>query len=205
MIVRGERLNGITHLVGTLLAIAGAVVIVAVAAKHHDPFRVGGCAVFGGSLVLLYFASTTYHCAWGRAKQVFQKLDHAAIYLLIAGTYTPYALVTLRGGWGWTLFGLIWALAVVGIAQELLRGGSRRASLAIYLVMGWLALIALRPLSSALGARGMAWLVSGGVTYTVGVLFYVLDGRMRYAHGIWHVFVLGGSSCHFFGILRAVA
>lgn len=206
MLLRGERLNGFTHLVGALLSVAGLVLLVVVAAARHDPFRVVACAVFGASLILLYCASTAYHTAWGRPKRVLQKIDHAAIYLLIAGTYTPYTLVTLRGGWGWTMFGLTWALAAVGIAQELwIARGARRASLVIYLVMGWLALIALGPLSARLGAVGLGWLFAGGLAYTGGVAFYVLDGRLRHAHGIWHLFVLGGSACHFVGVWRAVA
>lgn len=206
MVIRGERLNGFTHLAGALASIAGLVWLVVLATARHDPFRVVGCAVFGASLILLYAASTTYHTVWGRPKRFFQKIDHAAIYLLIAGTYTPYTLVTLHGGWRWSLFGLSWTLAAIGIAQELWLGRrAKRVSVLLYLGMGWLVVIALGPLSARLGSVGLVWLLAGGLAYTGGVAFYLLDGRMRHAHAIWHLFVLGGSTCHFFGILRAVA
>lgn len=206
MVLRGERLNGLSHLVGTLLAIAGLVALVVVTAARHDPRCTVASALFGASLVLLYLSSTAYHSAWGRPKRILQKVDHAAIYVLIAGTYTPYTLIALHGAWGWTLFGLSWGLAAVGIVQELVFTGraSRRVSLALYLTMGWLIVIAIGPLSARLGSSGVAWLLAGGVTYTVGVIFYVAEGRLRHAHGIWHLFVLGGSTFHYFGVLMTV-
>jgi len=202
----GERFNGYTHLCGALLATAGAVVLVVLASLKGDPWRITAFAVYGASLVLLYTASTLYHSTRGRAKAIFRKIDHAAIYLLIAGTYTPFALVTLNGTWGWTLFGMVWGLAAVGIAQELLFArGSRALSLVIYLVMGWSAIAAVVPLVESLGWTGLAWLAAGGVIYTVGIVFYVFDKKVRHFHGIWHLFVLGGSAVHYTAVLLFVA
>jgi len=202
----GERFNGYSHLAGAILATAAAVTLVTLGALTADPRRVVGFAVYGASLVLLYVVSTLYHGLRGRAKDVFRKLDHCAIYLLIAGTYTPFALVTLAGPWGWSLFGVTWGLAALGIAQECwLARGARLGSLAIYVVMGWLALVAIVPLHAALGAGGMAWVVGGGLVYTAGIVFYVYDERVRHFHGIWHCFVLGGSGAHFMAIAAFVA
>lgn len=202
----GERFNGYSHLAGSMLALAGAAVLISLAALRGDPWRIVSFCVYGGTLCLLYLNSTLYHSTRGRAKRVFRKLDHLSIYLLIAGTYTPFALVTLNGAWGWTLFGAIWALAAVGIVQELwIARGARLASLAIYLLMGWLALVALVPLAQALGWSGLAWLVAGGLVYTGGVVFYLFDERFRHWHGIWHLFVLGGSAVHYAAIVMFVA
>ena len=202
----GERLNSITQLVGAALAFAGVVVLVVVAAQQGDPWKIVSFSVYGATLFLLYAASTLYHSLRGRAKEVFRKLDHLAIYLLIAGTYTPFMLVTLRGRWGWTLFGVIWGLAIVGMVQECLpQRRTRMLSLVIYFLMGWLVLVALGPLWKALPSMGLAWLVAGGLFYTVGVIFYVLDEKLRHAHGIWHLFVLAGSASHYFAILYYVA
>jgi len=157
-------------------------------------------------LVALYVASTLYHSVRGRAKSLLQKFDHCSIYLLIAGSYTPFALVSLRGPWGWSLLAAVWTLAVVGIAQEIwFAKGARVLSLVIYLLMGWLAVVAVMPLWEALTPSGFAWLVAGGLFYTVGIIFYVADQRIRHGHGVWHLFVLGGSSCHFFTVLFFVA
>ena len=202
----GERFNGYTHLGGALLATAGAAVLIVLASLKGDPWRISAFAVYGASLVFLYTASTLYHSTRGRAKAVFRKLDHSAIYLLIAGTYTPFALVTLNGPWGWTLFGLVWGLAVVGIAQELLFArGARVPSLVIYLVMGWSAIAAAVPLVESLGWTGLAWVAAGGVIYTAGIVFYVFDEKVRHFHGIWHLFVMGGSAIHYAAVLRFVA
>ena len=171
-----------------------------------DPWRMASFAVYGATLVLLYLFSTLYHSVRGRAKGVLRKLDHCAIYLLIAGTYTPFALVTLRGAWGWSIFGAVWGLAVVGIVQECwLARGARPVSLAIYLVMGWLALVAFVPLLDALQWRGMLWVAAGGLVYTAGIAFYLLDERVPHFHGIWHLFVLGGSATHFSAVVALVA
>ena len=160
----GERFNGYTHLCGTVLALAGATVLVVLAALKADPWRIVSFAVYGGTLCLLYLASTLYHSTRGRTKRVFRKLDHCAIYLLIAGTYTPFALVTLNGPWGWTLFATVWGLAVLGVVQEIwLARGARLTSLTIYLLMGWLALVAIVPLLEALPRNGLAWLAAGGL------------------------------------------
>ena len=198
----GEKLNAWTHLVGALLAVAGTAVLVVQAASTGDAWKVAGVAIYGATLILLYSASTLYHSLRGRAKDVLRKLDHHGIYLLIAGSYTPFCLVSLHGTWGWSLLGIIWMLALFGVLQESRpNGGERRLSMAIYIVMGWAALAALVPLRAALGADGFAWLATGGLVYTLGIVFYALDARLRHAHGIWHLFVIGGSAVHYFTIL----
>ncbi len=197
----GERLNSLTHLAGTLLATAGTAVLVVLAARTGDAWKIVGCSAYGAALCMLYGASTLYHSVRGHWKSVLRKLDHCAIYVLIAGTYTPFALVTLRGPWGWTLFGLAWALAALGIAQEFVFGkGRRRLSILIYVVMGWMGAAAMGPLIEGLGAAGLAWLLGGGLLYTGGIAFYALDERVRHFHGVWHLFVLGGSAAHFIAI-----
>ena len=202
----GERLNSYTHLAGTLLAAVGAPLLLVLAARSGDAWKIVGCSIYGATLFLLFGTSTLYHSAHGRAKVILRKLDHCSIYLLIAGTYTPFALVTLRGAWGWTLFGLAWGLAAIGIAQEFVFGkGARRLSIVIYIVMGWMAVAALRPLAAGLGAPGLTWLLAGGLLYTGGIVFYLLDERVRHFHGVWHLFVLGGSAAHFTAIALYVA
>ena len=202
----GERFNGYSHLAGTVLALAGATILVVGAALKADPWRIVGFSVYGATLILLFLASTLYHSTRGRAKSFFRKLDHCAIYLLIAGTYTPFALVTLNGPWGWTLLGAVWGLAVVGIAQECcLARGARVTSLLIYLMMGWLAIIALAPLVEKLSWTAFAWLLGGGLVYTAGIAFYLYDERVRHFHGVWHLFVLGGSAAHYTAIAAFVA
>lgn len=197
----GERLNSFTHLAGTVLAAVGAPVLMVLAARSGDVWKIVGSSTYGAALFLLFGASTLYHSVHGRAKTILRKLDHCSIYALIAGTYTPFALVTLRGPWGWTLFGLAWGLAALGIAQEFVFGkGARRLSIAIYVVMGWMGVAALRPLAESLGTPGLAWLLAGGLLYTGGIIFYVLDERVRHFHGVWHLFVLGGSAAHFIAI-----
>lgn len=202
----GERFNSISHLVGAGLAVLGSVLLVVIAARLGDPWKIVSFSIYGVMLVALYVASTLYHSVRGRAKTILQKFDHCSIYLLIAGSYTPFALVSLRGPWGWSLLGAVWTLAVVGILQEIwFAKGARVLSLVIYLLMGWLALVAVLPLWEALTPRGFAWLAAGGMLYTVGIIFYVADQRIRHGHGVWHLFVLGGSSCHFFTVLFFVA
>ncbi len=204
---KGEKFNSISHLVGAMLAAAGLVALVAIAVQQGDPWKIVSFSVYGTSLLLLFVFSTLYHSLRGKAKTVFRKLDHHAIYVLIAGTYTPFALVTLRAGWGWSLLGVIWGLAILGIALDFRpRTGPRILPVVIYLVMGWLALIALHPLLQALPVTGVAWLVVGGLFFTVGIVFYATDNsRLRHAHGIWHVFVLTGSASHYLAILFYVA
>jgi len=201
----GERFNSITHLVGAALALAGLVVLVVFASLKGDLWKIVSFSIYGGSLFLLYTLSTLYHSLRGRAKQIFMKLDHVAIYLLIAGTYTPLTLVTLRGPWGWSLFGIVWGLAIIGIVVDALhRQGSRSVQMVIYLLMGWLILVALYPLVRAIPTGGLALLVLGGLFYTVGIVFYALDDRIKHAHGIWHLFVLAGSIAHFLAMLLYV-
>ncbi|HSQ78677.1 MAG TPA: hemolysin III family protein [Nitrospirota bacterium] len=202
---RGERINSITHLVGACLSLAGLVVLVVFAGRQGDPWKIVSFSIYGVTLFALYLFSTLYHSVRGASKKVFQKIDHSAIYLLIAGSYTPFALVTLRGAWGWSIFGVIWGLALFGIIQDtVLAQGRRILSVVIYLLMGWLALAAIRPLTRALPGAGMVWLVAGGVFYTIGVLFYALDKKVSFGHEIFHLFVLAGSACHYFTILLYV-
>ena len=202
----GERLNGVTHLMGTALAAAGAAVLVVLAARQGDSWKIVSFSIYGAMLFALYTLSTLYHSTRGRAKNVFRKLDHCSIYLLIAGTYTPFTLVTLRGTWGWSLFGVVWGLAALGIAQEAwLAKGARILSLIIYVLMGWLGVIAVKPLVAALTPAGFAWLAAGGLLYTGGIIFYALDEKLRHGHGVWHLFVLAGSASHYFAILLYVA
>ncbi len=202
----GERFNGYSHLAGALLALTGAIVLIVAGALQQDAWKIVSFAVYGTSLVLLYGCSTVYHSTRGRLKSFFRRLDHNAIYLLIAGTYTPFALVSLRGPWGWSLFGIVWGLALLGIIQEFRpRKRTRALSLIIYVVMGWIALVALFPLIEALTPAGFSWLVAGGVVYTAGIVFYAYDDRFTHWHGIWHLFVIGGSATHYFTILLYVA
>jgi hemolysin III len=201
----GEKFNSITHLAGAALALAGAVVHIVFAAQLGDPWKIVSVSIYGAMLLVLYATSTIYHSVRGRAKDVLRKLDHCSIYLLIAGSYTPFTLVSLRGAWGWSLFGTIWGLAVLGIVQEVwLARGARIWSLAIYVLMGWLALVAVMPLVSALTWAGFAWLAAGGLLYTIGIIFYATDHKLRHGHGIWHLFVLAGSVCHYFSVLLYV-
>ena len=202
----GERFNSITHMVGTAMATIGTVVLICLAARMGDPWKITSFAIYGATLLILYAVSTLYHSVRGRSKGVLRKLDHCAIYLLIAGTYTPFTLVTLRGSLGWTLFGVVWGLAVIGLIQEAwLAHGARIPSLVIYLLMGWAAVVAVVPLSEALTAGGLAWLIAGGLLYTGGIVFYLLDEKYRHAHGIWHLFVMAGSSSHYLAVMLYVA
>jgi hemolysin III len=202
----GEKFNAVSHLLGAVLALAGTVVLVVLAALGGDPWKVVGVSIYGASLVLMYSSSTLYHSVrGGRAKDFLRKMDHQSIYLLIAGSYTPFCLVTLRGPWGWSLLGVVWGLAVAGSLQDLRpRNDARILSVVIYLLMGWAAVVALVPMVNALGRAGFAWVASGGVFYTVGIVFYALDARLKHAHGIWHLFVLAGSAAHFIAILMYV-
>jgi hemolysin III len=201
----GEKFNALTHLVGAVLALAGTVMLIVLAALDGDPWKVVGVSIYGATLVLLYSSSTLYHSLRGRAKNIFRELDHHSIYLLIAGSYTPFCLVTLRGPWGWSLFGLVWGLAVLGRLLELRpQHGGRILPVVIYVMMGWVALVALAPLLQALGLAGFAWVATGGVFYTIGIVFYALDTRLAHAHGIWHLFVIAGSTTHYVAVLRYV-
>jgi len=202
----GERLNSISHLLGAGLSIAALVILLVSAGPLDHVWKLVSFSIYGGTLIFLYTSSTLYHSLRGKAKLVFQRFDHIGIYLLIAGTYTPFELITLRGPWGWTLFGITWGLAVIGIIQELWIGKRTRLfSMLIYLVMGWMIVIAIKPQLAALPAAGTGWLVGGGLAYTVGIIFYVIDTRWHLAHGVWHLFVLAGSFAHYWCVLRYVA
>lgn len=202
----GERFNSISHTVGAILAAVSGICLIVLAARDGDPWKIVSFSVYAAMLLILYLTSTLYHSLRGAAKEVLRRLDHCAIYLLIAGSYTPFTLVTLRGAWGWWMFGAVWTLALFGIVQEIWWArGARILSLLIYLMMGWLALIGIKPLIAALGWGGFAWLAAGGLFYTVGIAFYATDHKLRHGHGIWHLFVLGGSICHYFAVLLYVA
>ncbi len=199
----GEELaNSLSHGVGFICAVAATPILIIGAVNRGSAADVVGSSVFGATMVLLYLASTWYHAApVSRFRDRLQRLDHAAIYLLIAGTYTPFTLGVLSGVWGWTLFGLVWGAAAVGMCEKLIAGVRYpRLSTAVYVIMGWLVLIAIRPLLLNMPPQGIRWLVAGGVSYSAGVVFYSAR-RLPYSHFIWHLFVLAGSTCHFFAVL----
>ncbi len=201
----GEKFNAWTHLVGAVLAAAGSIWLLVMASLDGSPQKIISVAIYGVTLVLLYSVSTVYHSVRGRSKVIMQKFDHLSIYLLIAGSYTPFCLVTLHGPWGWSLFGIVWGMAVIGMLQEIKpRSEARILSIVIYAVMGWIVLVAVNPLLAALGTAGFIWLATGGVMYTVGIIFFALDHRLRHAHGIWHLFVIAGSLLHFVAIAHYV-
>lgn len=199
-----EVANSITHGLGLILSVAGLTVLVVLAALRGTAWHIVACSIYGTTLVLLYLSSTLYHAIQApRAKRVFRIFDHAAIYLLIAGTYTPFLLVTLRGPLGWTLFGLQWGMAVCGVVfKSLTKGGYEIASTAVYALMGWMGLLAMRTMYSSLQLQGVLWIVAGGLFYTIGIVFFALN--KRYCHTIWHLFVLAGSICHFYAVLRYI-
>lgn len=206
VVARGEIFNSVTHLVGSIFALAGLIALVVVAWRSRDPWKIGSFTVYGVALVELYLVSTLYHAVKGRAKRIFRRLDHTSIYVLIAGTYTPFALVALRERWGIPLFVTVWLLALLGIAQEfLVRRRIRALSVSLYLGMGWLAVAFFVPLRQAIGTTGMVWLASGGILYTTGVCFYLVDEKYAHSHGIFHLFVLAGSILHFLVVLFFVA
>ncbi|MDQ6885987.1 MAG: hemolysin III family protein [Gemmatimonadota bacterium] len=199
----GEEIgSSITHGAGLVGSIIALPFLVLAALPWHDPWRLAGAAIFGTTLILLYGASTIYHALPpSRAKNVFRVLDHSAIYLLIAGTYTPFTIGALRGRLGWGLLAMIWTLAALGICFKTTLGFRYpHVSTGVYVVMGWLIIVAIRPLAAHVGAAGIAWLIGGGLSYTAGVLFYAWE-RLRYGHMVWHLFVAAGSLCHFFAVL----
>lgn len=205
----GEKLNSISHLVGAALALVGLGALLTVAVQSRDPWIVSSFGVFGLTLVLLYTMSTLYHSFHPpRLKQLFRILDHVSIYLLIAGTYTPYMLVSLRDGNGYLILAIIWLLALAGILSEVLLSGRavKIGQMLIYLGMGWACSFDFQSLKSQLPEAGLWWLTAGGIAYTAGVVFYILDkmNRLRHAHGIWHLFVLAGSACHFVSVIGYV-
>lgn len=197
-----EVLHAVTHGVGVVLSILGLSWMLYLSVGAEDPWRIVASSIYGATLITLFLASTVYHSMYAsRHREIFKLLDHCAIYLLIAGTYTPFLLVAMRSNTGWWLFGTVWALATAGIIKKLwFRHRFPRIALASYLAMGWLAVVAAPQLAEAIGANGMAWLVAGGVLYTVGAVFYVAR-KVPFNHTVWHVFVLGGGLCHFLGIV----
>jgi len=199
----GEEIaNSLSHGVGLALAIAAAPILIIGAARYGTAWNMIGVSVFAASMVMLYLASTLYHAlTHGGAKRVFRMLDHGAIFLLIAGTYTPFTLGIMRGPWGWTLFGIIWTLAAVGLTMKIVFGARYSwLSVVLYLIMGWLVVIAAPQVLRVMPLSGLAWLAAGGIAYTAGVGFYAAH-RVRYAHFAWHLFVLAGTFCHFFAVL----
>ncbi len=202
---REELTNALTHGLGVVLSVAGLVLMVVYSALNGDAWHVTSTAIFGGSLIALYTASTLYHSfRSAELKQLLRKFDHAAIFLLIAGSYTPFLLVTLRGPWGWSLFGVVWSLAVVGVGLKFwFAGRFRLFSTLIYLGMGWLVIVAIKPMLLALPRAGLIWLVIGGASYSFGTVFY-LAKHLPYHHAIWHLFVLGGSVCHWIAVFYYV-
>jgi hemolysin III len=200
---REELANALTHGVGFVASLVGMPVLVLAAASRGERTAVVGASVFGAALIALYAASTLYHaCSTPSLKQKFRLLDHVAIYVLIAGTYTPFTLGVLRGRWGWTLFGIVWTMAALGILFKVLFGSGAwsRLSTAMYVAMGWMAIFVIKPLVSSLESAGLLLLVGGGLLYTGGVVFYI-DNKRRWTHPVWHLFVLGGSICHYFAVL----
>ena len=201
---RGEEIaNSLSHGLALVAAMIGTPFLILHAVRQGDAGYIVGSSIFAATMLLLYLASTLYHALpHGRAKDVFRVIEHAAIYLLIAGTYTPFTLGVLHGAWGWTLLGLVWGLALAGV---LLKALNRMAhpifSTGLYLLMGWLIVIATQPLSASMPASGLLWLIAGGLAYTLGVIFFALDSRLRYGHFIWHLFVMAGTACHYFAVL----
>ena len=199
----GERFNSITHLVGSILALIGTGVAVTLAAQRGGATRIVAASIYGAMLTLLYLSSTLYHSFRGKPKLVFRVFDHCSIYLLIAGTYTPFTLTVLRGPWGWSLFAIVWTLAILGVIKDVVfRGRYRGVSVALYLTMGWMIVAAFVPLQRALPSPGLALLAAGGIVYTLGIVFFALSKRVAYTHGVWHLCVIGGSICHYFAVVR---
>jgi len=203
---KAERFNTISALLGTIAAVSGVVWLVLLAVREGNPWKITSFSIYGVTLILVYVFSTLYHGSKGRAKTLFSKLDHLSIYLLIAGTYTPFTLVTLRDSVGWQIFGIIWGMAFFGIILNLMpKQGNRVLPVIIYLLMGWLMVLALNPLLRVLPMPGLYCLLLGGLFYSVGVVFYLLDKKVSYFHGIWHIFVMSGSFSHYFAVLYYVA
>jgi hemolysin III len=197
-----EFANSLSHGLGLVAAVVATPFLILHAVRYGDAGFVVGASIFAATMVLLYLASTLYHALpTGRAKHVFRVIEHSAIFLLIAGTYTPFTLGVLRGAWGWTLLGLVWGIAVAGVTLKALNRMSHPIlSTGLYLLMGWLIVIAAQPLSDRVPVSGLLWLVAGGFAYTAGVVFFAFDSRLRYGHFIWHLFVMAGTACHYFAV-----
>jgi len=201
-VYKGERFNSITHLVGASFALVGGAVLITIASMEGEVAKIVSYSIYSATLFVLYFASTLYHSFPGRAKRLFRVIDHQAIYLLIAGTYTPIAIVVLDSTGGYWLLGGVWAMAFFGVILDAVRRtGPRIGSIILYLAMGWFCVLAMDSLVVLLPNASLLWLVAGGVFYTSGIVFYVLDSWYPWCHGIWHLFVLAGSACHYFAIL----
>jgi hemolysin III len=201
----GEEIaNSVSHGMALVAAAAAVPILLMASARHGTALNIAATSVFAATMVLLYAASVLYHAIpHAAAKRLFRKLDHGAIFLFIAGSYTPFALGALTGPWGWTLLGLVWALAAVGVTLKALdRMRHPVLSTGFYLAMGWLAVIAVNPLLQAIPVAGVILLAAGGLAYTIGVAFFVLDSKLRYAHFVWHLFVVAGTACHYFAVLR---
>ena len=200
-----ELANSVTHGVGLGLSIAGLAILVAFASLRGEAVHILACSVYGATLVFLYLASTLYHGVHApRAKKVLQIIDHSAIYLLIAGTYTPLALISLRGAWGWTVFAVVWGIATAGVAFKIVFGDRFPVTtVLLYLGMGWLGVVIMEPLLDQIGTAGVVWLVIGGLAYTFGLIFFCWES-LPHHHAIWHLFVMAGSTCHFFAVMLHV-
>jgi len=202
---REEILNSLTHGIGAGLSIAALVILIITATRQGTTWHVVGFTIFGSMLVLLYLASTLYHGIQYRpAKQILRKVDQGAVFLLIAGSYTPFLFTVLRGPWGWSLFGVIWGLAILGLVSRFIKGGTvRNMALVIYLFMGWMMLVAIKPLLANSPPSVLMWIAIGGLAYTVGVVFYAWE-KLPYGHAVWHICVLGGSISHFFAVMNTI-
>jgi hemolysin III len=201
---QGEEIaNSVSHGIGLVAALVGTPFLIMRAAQHEDAGFIVGVSLFAATMVLLYLASTLYHALpRGKGKRVFKIIEHSAIFLLIAGTYTPFSLGVLRGAWGWSLIGIVWSLAAIGVAMKAFgKMHNPIISTSLYLLMGWLILFAIYPMYTRLPLSGLLWLVAGGVAYTIGVFFFATDSRLRYGHFIWHLFVMVGTACHYFAVL----
>ncbi|MCG3207446.1 MAG: hypothetical protein FOGNACKC_01046 [Anaerolineae bacterium] len=201
-----EIVHSITHGIGAGLSVAGLTLLVVLAVLYGNVYQIVSFSIYGATLVILYLASTLYHSfQQPRVKQVFKVIDHASIYLLIAGTYTPFLLVAIRGPWGWTLLVIVWGLALLGISlKTLFIHRFQKLSVLAYILLGWLSLVATKELLANMPVGGMIWLAVGGAVYTIGVIFYALK-KVPYTHAVWHLFVLGGSICHYFAVLLYLA
>ncbi len=198
-----ELANSLSHGAGLVAAVIAAPILIVHAVNRGNVNFIVGASIFAATMILLYATSTLYHALpHGRLKHIFRIIEHAAIFLLIAGTYTPFTLGILHGGWGWVLFGIVWGLAAVGVLLKLVMGATHPfAFTVLYLLMGWVIVIAAEPFYTHLPSAGMAWLLAGGLSYTVGVAFFTADSRVRFGHFIWHLFVLAGTTCHYFAVL----
>jgi hemolysin III len=201
--VNEEVANSLSHGLGLIAAIIGTTFLINHAVKNGDVNFIVGASVFSATMILLYSASMVYHLLpTGKMKSLFNILDHSIIFLLIAGTYTPFTLGVLHGAWGWTLFGVIWGLAFIGVVLKALKKASNPMfSNGLYLLMGWIVLIAIVPLTERMNMNGLLWLLIGGMFYTVGIIFYITDSKIKFGHFIWHLFVIAGTACHYFAVL----